>query len=213
MNLSKYKHVIWDWNGTLINDTSVCAEIVNVCLRKRGIPLIDIDIYRQAFDLPVINFYKRIGFDCSEQEFQDLSEEFLDIYEHRQYECSLQDGTAETLDYFAEIKVEQSILSAYQQHRLEKAIEHFGIVDYFKYIHGRMDSLAAGKAEIARELTKKLDCDNNSMLLIGDTTHDFEVAQIIGADCVLISNGHHSDEKLQNSRAVVLGSLHEILKA
>jgi phosphoglycolate phosphatase len=212
MNLSKYRDIIWDWNGTLINDAWVCAEIVNTLLEKRNMPLIDLDIYKQTYELPVINFFRRIGFDFSENEFKELTEEFLAIYETRQFECSLQEGTAEALDFFAKRGIEQSILSAYQQHRLEKAVERFGIIDYFKNIVGRKDSLATGKEELALKLREHLDRNNNRLLFIGDTRHDLEIAQTSGADCVLVSGGHYSSQRLHKSEALVLGSLAELLK-
>jgi phosphoglycolate phosphatase len=212
MNLSKYRHVIWDWNGTLIDDAWVCAEIVNTLLEKRNMSLIDLDIYKQIYELPVINFFKRIGFDCSGNEFKELTEEFLAIYETRQFECSLQEGATEALDFFAREGIEQSILSAYQHHRLEKAIKYFGVVDYFRNIIGRKDSLAKGKEELALELRGNLDCNNNSLLFIGDTTHDLEVANTIGADCILVSGGHYSEKRLNTSEAVIINSLAELLK-
>jgi phosphoglycolate phosphatase len=212
LNLSKYRHVIWDWNGTLINDAWVCAEIVNTLLEKRNMPLIDLDIYKQTYELPVINFFKRIGFDFSENKFKELTEEFLAIYETRQFECSLQEGTAEALDFFTSQGLDQSILSAYQQHRLDKAVERFGIIDYFRNIVGRKDSLASGKEGLAKKLIEKLDCNNNSLLFIGDTTHDLEVAQSLGVDCILVSGGHYSNHRLRQSEAIVFESLTELLK-
>jgi phosphoglycolate phosphatase len=211
MDLSKYRHIIWDWNGTLINDAWVCTEIVNLLLKKRGMPLINLEIYKKTYELPVINFYKSIGFDFSEQAFEEMSEEFLIIYEERQFECCLQEGAIEALNFFTKQGISQSVLSAYQQHRLEKAIERFGILDYFKYIYGSADSLASGKIEIAGELAKKLNCRNNDILFIGDTTHDFEVAQTLFSDCLLVSTGHHANQRLRTCRAVVLESLTELL--
>jgi len=202
-----YKHVIWDWNGTLINDTGMCAEIVNMCLERRGLKRIDIGVYKDNYELPVINFYKRIGFDCLEAEFATLSEEFLVIYEQRQFKCGLQEGAMEILNFFRSRDIKQSILSAYQQQRLVKAVEWFGIIDYFEHIFGRKDSLASGKIEIAHELIRNLNFNHDKILFIGDTIHDFEISQMINADCILVSRGHYSNERLQASEACVIESL------
>jgi phosphoglycolate phosphatase len=212
MNLSKYTHIIWDWNGTLIDDTWVCAEIVSVCLERRGLKVIDIDVYKDLYELPVVNFYKKIGFGFTEDEFKELSEEFLAIYDERQFECSLHEGAVEALEFFDKQGIGQSILSAYQQHRLEKALNHFGIIDYFRHVVGRKDPLASGKEELAQELIGKLDFNNSSLLFIGDTTHDFEVAKAQHADCVLISGGHYSKQRLYDSKATVFGSILQLLE-
>ena len=49
------------------------------------------------------------------------------------------------------------------------------------------------------------------VVMIGDTVHDFEVAQAMGTDCILISNGHNSRERLEKTGVLVLDSLEEVI--
>ena len=87
---------------------------------------------------------------------------------------------------------------------------HFKITEFFTKLFGLNDYYAAGKIENGKRLIEQLDCQPNQVLLVGDTTHDYEVAQSIGADCVLLTCGHQSREKLLTCQAPILDNLTQI---
>ena len=61
----RYKHIIWDWNGTLLDDTWLCVEGINQALIKRNLTPISEDRYREVFTFPVRDYYKKLGFDLT----------------------------------------------------------------------------------------------------------------------------------------------------
>ena len=95
--LSKYKHIIWDWNGTLVDDVWLVVEIINKMLKKRHLPGIDSKKYREMFDFPVTKYYLKLGFDFSKESFEKLAVEFISEYYERFKECKLFDHTEELL--------------------------------------------------------------------------------------------------------------------
>ena len=66
----KYKHVIWDWNGTLVDDTWLFVDIMNGVLKDRNLQGITLDDYRNVFDFPVQDYYTKLGFNFSEEAFE-----------------------------------------------------------------------------------------------------------------------------------------------
>ena len=55
------KHIIWDWNGTLLDDLDVSMDALNSILTKEQLPLVlDKDEYRKYFQFPVIEYYKKV---------------------------------------------------------------------------------------------------------------------------------------------------------
>ena len=74
----RYEHVIWDWNGTLFDDTPLCVEIMGGMLAKRGLAPLDEGRYREVFTFPVRDYYARLGFDFGRESFADLAVEFHD---------------------------------------------------------------------------------------------------------------------------------------
>ena len=63
----KYQHIIWDWNGTLLNDAWLFVDIMNGVLSNRKLPLITVDDYRKLFCFPVKDYYKKLGFDLENE--------------------------------------------------------------------------------------------------------------------------------------------------
>jgi phosphoglycolate phosphatase len=84
-------------------------------------------------------------------------------------------------------------------------------MDYlFSELLGARDIYVKGKVAIALEWITKNDIDTAQVLMVGDTLHDYEVAQNIGCDCILIARGHHSKDRLMTTGTVVLDSIEEL---
>lgn len=211
MIFENYKHIIWDWNGTIFNDVDLCVELINNLLASHGLPTIDKPKYKKVFTIPVKNYYADLGFDFSKNSFEELGSLWMDDYEARKFECTLHEGITDLLEKIKLHGVGQSILSAYSQYTLEELIRHFGLTKYFTHIVGLDNIYAESKLHLGKELMKRLGNGKGETLLIGDTLHDFEVAKEIGAGCVLISNGHQEKEKLKSSGAAVFDNIKELL--
>jgi len=134
--LSKYKHIIWDWNGTLINDIWLVVEIMNKMLKKRNMPGIDLKKYREIFDFPVIDYYAKLGFNFSKESFEELTVEFISEYYTRFNECKLFNEVEEVLKKIRDMGIPQSILSASKEDVLIEKIKYYGIDKYFNRIIG-----------------------------------------------------------------------------
>lgn len=211
MEIKKYKHIIWDWNGTIFNDVELGIEIINKLLSERGLKTITIEEYRNYFTIPVKDYYTKLGFDFGKESFEIIGRLWIEEYEKRKYEYSLYYGIIEVLEKINEIGIEQSILSAYSQHTLEEMVNYFNLRKYFKYIVGLDNIYAASKLHLGIDLMKKLGNGKGETLLIGDTLHDYEVASEIGADCILVANGHQSRNILLESGTKVINNILELL--
>ena len=61
----QYKHILWDWNGTLLDDSWLCVEVLNGLLKESGKPTITHETYKEHFNFPVIHFYEFLGFETT----------------------------------------------------------------------------------------------------------------------------------------------------
>ncbi|MCF7816344.1 MAG: HAD family hydrolase [Kiritimatiellales bacterium] len=206
------RHIVWDWNGTLWDDTWLCVEINNHMLQRRGLAGITPEIYRDRLCFPVTDYYSQIGFDYEKDPYKTLAEEFIEEYERRRFECALQPGARELIQSLQDRKIPQAVLSAYQHDTLLQAVDHFGLTDFFADIIGLDDIYAAGKVENGRKYIAGLDLAPENVLFIGDTIHDFDVAQAMGVDCVLVANGHNSRSRLEECGVPVFDSIDEMKK-
>jgi len=206
----KYEHILWDWNGTLLDDVDVCIETINVILKKYRLPSLSRDKYRKIVDFPIVNYYVRLGFNFDKKSFEEVGSEFMELYRIKWRACRLQPDAERVLDWFKDQNIPQSILSASEINLLRQGVEHFKIRDYFQELTALNHQFATSKIELGKKLVEKLKVPPSRLLLIGDTLHDFKVAQAIGADCLLLSCGHHPPELLSSARAPLLSALKEI---
>lgn len=209
----RYQHAIWDWNGTLLNDTWLCVEVLNDLLARRGKRAITEDEYRLNFGFPVIHFYEYLGFDVDVDSFEKVSKEFIGAYEQRWLtECALHTDTSSTLGQLCASGMSHSVLSAAKQEALETGIGHFGIGEHFIGLVGTDNIYASGKIEQGHRWLEQLARDPSEIVLIGDTLHDHEVAEAIGTDCILMAHGHHCPTRLAQAGVPVVHSLQELVE-
>jgi len=209
--ISNYKHIIWDWNGTLVDDVWLVVEIMNKMLKKRHLPGIDSKNYRELFDFPVTKYYIKLGFDFSRESFEDLTVEFIGEYYDRFNECKLFAETKNILQKIKDLGLSQSILSASKEDVLIEKIKYYKIEPFFCKIIGLDNHYAESKIERGKKWISGLHVNPGEVLLIGDTVHDFIVSKHIGSDCQLIANGHNSREKLEKLDIYVADSLLELI--
>ncbi len=209
--IEKYKHIIWDWNGTIFNDVNLGVDIINKLLEQRGLNLLTVEVYKEVFTIPVKDYYASLGFDFSRESFEVVGKYWMDEYERRKFECTLFGGVVNLMEKISTMKKGQSILSAYSQHTLEEMVDHFNLRKYFEHIVGLDNIYAAGKLHLGKDLMKRLGNGKGEALVIGDTVHDYEVATEIGADCVLVASGHQSKMKLLAVTNNVVDSIEELL--
>ena len=208
----KYKHIIWDWNGTLIDDRVFCIEIMNEVLKKRNMKLMTEDWFLDNFCFPVKEYYLKLGFDFNKESFDISGTEFIDKYMERCHELQLHQGAIEILQYVKSLGIAQSLLSASSQVMLNEILSNHDINDYFKEILGTDNHYAYGKEALTKKWIEGLNYDAKEVLFIGDTIHDKDIANTIGSDCFLIPKGHVSRIRLEKTGAPIFENLNELLQ-
>lgn len=211
--LKHFEHIIWDWNGTLLDDAEACISILNNLLARRNMQTIPAQVYRQGFGFPVINFYRQIGFTFEHETYEQVSEEYIKEYLAVSDTLPLRSEAVEILHAFHEAGIRQHVLSALRHDLLEEHIAHRNIRNHFTSVRGLSDLLAVGKTDNGRKLIAEQAMHPARTLFVGDTIHDYEVAQALGIpDCILIQGGHQEPARLQQTGAVVLGTLADLRK-
>ncbi len=203
----KYTHVLWDWNGTLIDDLAGCLECIDSMLGRRNIAQLgSVEAYHRVFCFPIRDYYRKAGFDFGQESFEDLAVEFTDLYFNMPF--GLQDGAEAVLQAVRDLGVKQVILSATKLELLKEQVASYGILPYFDELIGISDIYGAGKIDVAKQFIAR--CKPPCAVLIGDTVHDFEVAAALGIDCVLVARGHHSRATLECCGVPVLDDLRDV---
>lgn len=206
----RYTHLIWDWNGTLLDDAWLCMDIMNKLLAARHLPVLTAERYADKFGFPVIDYYAAIGFDFSSEPFEHISTAYIQDYESRKSTCALRNGAMEMLAHCQGLGMKQYVLSASKQKSLVEILASLWLTAYFDRVSGLDDHHAFGKEQVGHQLMQGLALPPGETVMIGDTLHDAAVSKALGIDCLLLPSGHQSKTRLLQAAVPVLEDWEEV---
>jgi len=191
------KHIIWDWNGTLLNDVDHAVQVMNSLLFENGLPTLNKDRYRQIFEFPVINYYRSLGFNFEKESFESLCHKFVVRFMSGFRSLPLFPNIKEVLFKLLYEGYTQSVLSATDQENLEAMVTYFKLDHIFFKVFGIDNKLAASKVDRGHDLIKASNFEKKLTVIIGDTLHDLEVGRELGVEVILVGHGHQCFKKLK----------------
>ncbi|MBO7654548.1 MAG: HAD family hydrolase [Kiritimatiellae bacterium] len=206
IDLSPVRHIIWDWNGTLLDDVDAALNAINRMLQARGLPTLGLTRYRDIFGFPVRDFYRKAGFVLEREDWDAMAEEFHRLF-LSEPAIRLHRHARETLQHIRDLGIPQSILSASEQSILTGMLRDYDLVPFFTHICGVDNLNGASKLELGETLVRRIQLPPETILMIGDTLHDAEVARALGIRCLLIASGHQSAERLATAGCNMLPML------
>ena len=203
--------VVWDFNGTILDDVDAGIHSINELLCERDLaPIPSREAYQEAFGFPIQEYYARIGFDFTKYPYEVLAPIWMEKYLRFVRDSRIFDDIPTTLETISRCGARQIVLSACEQQMLQRQLREFGVFDYFEEVLGLDNIHAASKTSLAIEWRKKNSAER--ILLIGDTDHDVETARAMGIECVLVARGHQSRARLETLGVPVVANLAEVLE-
>lgn len=206
------KYIFLDFNGTIINDVELCLTLLNQILNKQHKPMVSIEQYKSIFTFPIKKYYELAGVDFTLDSYEDLAKWFIQEYQPKSMECGLYDGLIETFQYLKAKGYHLVILSASEKKNLYEQCENYKIIPYFDAILGIDNIHAESKVHLALNYLEQEKIGGSQVLFIGDTLHDLEVAEAIGATCMLVSCGHQSIDVLKKGNVKIIESVFSLVK-
>lgn len=181
-------HLVWDWNGTLLNDLDLVVEATNAAFAAIGGPAVTADDHRRDFRRPVVDYYSFVlGRPVTADEFVRLDQAFHTAYRTRLLECALADDAVEAIAAWVGT---QSLLSMWFHDELLPEVNRHGLAERLVRIDGLRATVGGGhKAEHLVEHLTALEIKGDDAVLIGDSIDDAHAADEVGAACVLYTGG------------------------
>lgn len=199
--------IVWDWNGTLLDDVELCMTSINRLLQEHHLPQLDHEHYQRVFQFPIIEYYRKAGFDFEQESFESLAHRYMRYYQPRSLNCSLYAHAQDVLRSFQEKGKRQVLLSASRLDYLRDQLSRYPIAPFFEEVLGIHDVYARSKASLAQRFIAHSGIDPQGVVFAGDSVHDYEVASAAGCRCVLIANGHEHKDKLKQCGCPVVDDI------
>ncbi len=199
--------IIWDWNGTLLDDVTSAVSALNKMLALRGIPPTTLGFYRENFGFPVRPFYAKVGVDLEHEDWDRICVDF-----HRFVNDEpkiLRADAKDAISLARGMGMRQTILSALREDMLLHDVKEAGVADMLDAIYGVDNLDGATKLSRGYDLLRLIESRHGAVNLffVGDTLHDAEVAKALGARCILVEGGHQSPQRLAAAGVPVTATL------
>jgi phosphoglycolate phosphatase-like HAD superfamily hydrolase len=201
-------HLVWDWNGTLLDDFSLVLTATNASLESFGGPCVTAEEHRRDFRRPIVDYYAHVlGRPVSPAEFRALDDAFHVAYRAGLDTCQL---TADAVAAIAAWTGTQSLLSMFFHEELMPAVTRRGLVAHLRRVDGLRAAIGGGPKEPhLRAHLAALEVDPVDCVLIGDSVDDAEAAFAVGARVVLYQGGFTDPQRLRATGAPVATTLVE----
>ncbi|MBN1654264.1 MAG: HAD family hydrolase [Deltaproteobacteria bacterium] len=210
MTVCMIRSVVWDWNGTLLDDLHHSIAVMNDLLAVDGLRALTVERYHRLFGFPVRDYYESLGFDLSNGRWSQLAASFIERYNAGVHICDLHHGARSTLETLRERGIGSSILTAARQDSVEALLSPLGLRHLIDEVVGLGDHYATSKEAAGLDWLTRVDLDPEQALLVGDTLHDFEVSQAMGVKCILVTFGHHPPDRLRACNCPIATSYDEV---
>ena len=201
-----YGHLVWDWNGTLLNDLSLVVAATNAAFASVGGPSVTSEEHRTRFRRPIADYYAEVlGKAVDDEAFGRLDRIFHDAYRTGLTTCEL---AADAQTAMASWEGSQSLLSMWFHDELVPTVHTYGLTGRFTRVDGLRATVGGGrKAESLQRHLAELGVDGSSVVLIGDSIDDADAALAVGGRAVLYTGGFTDPARLRASGHPVADTL------
>lgn len=191
-------HLVWDWNGTLLDDLPIVIDAVNRAIAAFGLNPITADDYRDHYTRPVRHFYDRLfGRPVDDEEWLRLNTSFHEAYFELATRVDLAPGARQAIALLEQMGWTQSLLSMSPQDWLEGIVARLRLEDHFLMVDGLSGSTGGLKAVHLEDHLAALGIVGDRAVVVGDTQDDVAAARHVGARAILFHGGSHHIDVLE----------------
>ena len=202
MSASK-KFIVWDWNGTLLDDTDAVLVAVNAIFSEFKRPPLSMEKFRAIGDRPFTKLYASAGF--NEAEIQSIitidRQIFHDHYETQAANATLRDGATDILHRLRANNVSNLIVSNHLTNKIINLLHKHDIHPYFDeviaYACANTQMKGKSKGEKLHQHIKETGLTAANAIIIGDTIEEIEIARKLGMASIAITGGDYAENRLR----------------
>jgi phosphoglycolate phosphatase len=211
------KHVIFDWNSTLLDDFPIIHDCMNHIMRHVGKAPISIEQFRASYEVPFENLYLNLGFADSEvHHVMNLDRHvFHDVYEPKAANAPLRAGAADILRHVRAQGIGAAILSNHIVDPIKTQLSRLGIDHLFDevlaYATRETQFRDMTKGERLRRYREQHGIAPQNTMIVGDSVEEIEIAREQKLISVAITGGGALEERLRSEKPdYVIHALHEL---
>ena len=193
----KYRLLVFDWDGTIINSASAIAECIRLAAADVGLPVPTKEQASHVIGLGLHDALRHAVPDLRPEHVQEFVERYREHFRASEHTMDLFDGMRELLRSLQGERI-LSIATGKSRRGLDRSLDATGLRPYFRASRCADETHPKPHPAMLLELMDELDVAARGALMIGDTSHDLEMARAAGVDALAVSYGAHAEDNLRS---------------
>jgi phosphoglycolate phosphatase len=200
----RYDLIVFDWDGTVMDSTAVIAGSIQSACRDLSLTVPSDEAARHVIGMGLTQALRYAVPDAEEDMYEPLIARYKHHFLAQDAAIPLFEGARETI---AELHREEywlAIATGKSRIGLERALQSSNMSEYFHATRTADQTFSKPHPAMLLELMEELGLEPARVLMIGDTTHDLQMAINAGVDAVGVTHGAHPVEQLRALQPLAL---------
>ena len=192
----RYDLIVFDWDGTLFDSTALIARCIQAACRDLGVAEPSTEAAAYVIGLGLHDALQHAVPGLPTERYPELGRRYRQHYFKAQHGLSLFEGIPELLQALRARQHWLAVATGKSRQGLNEALEHAEMRGLFDATRTADETLSKPHPQMLMELMAELGVDADRTLMIGDTTHDLQLAANAGTASVAVAYGAHEPARL-----------------
>jgi phosphoglycolate phosphatase len=194
MHRRRFDLIAFDWDGTLFDSTGLIVRCIQAACSDVGTTVPSDVQAAYVIGLGLMDALRHAAPDLPVERYSELGRRYRHHYMARQHEIVLFDGTREMLQSLKARNHWLAVATGKSRPGLDEALDSAQLRPLFDSTRTADETASKPDPTMLLELMSELGAEAQRTLMIGDTTHDLQLAANAGVACVGVSYGAHPSE-------------------
>ncbi|MBC3886186.1 HAD-IIIA family hydrolase [Undibacterium griseum] len=196
MSKKQFDFIVFDWDGTLMDSTATIVQCIQAAAKDLGLPVPDHSAASYVIGLSLADAMKAAIPDIDPKYYPRMVERYRYHYLLKDHELPLFDGVRDMLNELVQEGYFLAVATGKSRVGLSRALHTAKLTSVFDATRCSDETFSKPHPAMLQELTRELGQDMQRTLMIGDTTHDLQMANNAGAASVAVEYGAHQADAL-----------------
>ncbi len=197
MARKQFDLIVFDWDGTLMDSTSTIVKCIQAAARDLGLPVPRDDAASHVIGLGLFEAMQAVMPGLDPSMYPRIVERYRYHYLSKDHELVLFDGVRDMLNELQQEGYFLAVATGKSRVGLNRAMNAAGLLAMFDATRCADETFSKPHPAMLQDLTRELGQDLRRTVMIGDTTHDLQMAINAGASGIGVHYGAHTPDELR----------------
>lgn len=191
MARAQFDLIVFDWDGTLMDSTATIVKCIQAAARDLGLPVPDDKAASYVIGLGLNEAMQAAMPNLDTKYYPRMVERYRYHYLSQDHDLTLFDGVREMLADLSQAGYFLAVATGKSRVGLNRALDAARLLSLFDATRCADETFSKPHPAMLQELTRELGQDMKRTVMIGDTTHDLQLAKNAGAAGIAVQYGAH----------------------